>query len=150
MQTRLDAAACLPADGTAGLLVGRAWQTEALPGPAVVVLREHEAIDVSSDFPTIAHLLNAEAPADNARAAAARGKSLGPVEALIANSAEAARDTARPFLLAPCDLQALKACGVTFVRSLLERVIDPIAGRAARAAVSNRGSHWQYSATVHR
>ena len=85
MEPRLDAAACLPADGTDGLLVGRAWQTQALPGPAVVVLRDDEAIDVSSDFPTVAHLLNADAPAEDARTAAARGTSLGPIEALIAS-----------------------------------------------------------------
>ena len=141
MEPRLDAAACLPADGTTGLLVGRAWQTGSVPGPAVVVLRDDEAIDVTDDFPTVSHLLNAKAPAEEARAAAARGPSLGLLEALLANSAEAARNPARPFLLAPCDLQALKACGVTFVRSLLERVIeeqvkgDPAAAEAARATI---------------
>jgi fumarylacetoacetate (FAA) hydrolase family protein len=133
MEPRLDAAACLPAEGTAGLLVGRAWQTGSVPGPAVVVLRDDEAIDVTDDFPTVSHLLNAKAPAEEARA--------GLLEALLANSAEAARDPVRPFLLAPCDLQALKACGVTFVRSLLERVIeeqvkgDPAAAEAARATI---------------
>jgi fumarylacetoacetate (FAA) hydrolase family protein len=141
MEPRLDAAACLPADGTKGLLVGRVWQAGAVPGPAVVVLKEAEAIDLTADFPTLTHLLNAEAPAQMARAAAARAASLGPLEAILANSAEATRDPARPFLLAPCDLQALKACGVTFVRSLLERVIeeqvkgDPAAAEAARATI---------------
>ena len=139
MEPRLDAAACLPADGTAGLLVGRAWQTGSVPGPAVVVLRDDEAIDVTDDFPTVTHLLNAEAPAEEARAAAARGPSLGLLEALLANSAEAARDPGRPFLLAPCDLQALKACGVTFVRSLLV-----LAGKSdgvikGQAAVTGQG-----------
>ena len=33
-----------------------------------------------------------------------------------------------PPLLAPCDLQAIKACGVTFARSMVERVIEERAG----------------------
>ena len=141
MDPRLDVATCLPADGTVGLLVGRAWRTGDLPGPAVVVLKGEEAIDVTAYFPTVTHVLNAEAPAEQARAAAKRGPSLGPLEAILANSAAAARDPARPFLLAPCDLQALKACGVTFVKSMLERVIeeqvkgDPGAAAAARETI---------------
>ncbi len=141
MDTRLDAATCLPADGTAGLLVGRAWQTGDLSGPAIVVLRDEEAIDVTADFPTIAHLLNAEDPAGRARAAAGQGASLGTIEALLANSATARRNPERPCFLAPCDLQALKACGVTFVKSMLERVIeeqvkgDPSAAAAARETI---------------
>ena len=39
---------------------------------------------------------------------------VGPLEALAGNSVEGARDRARPWLLAPVDLQAVKACGVTF------------------------------------
>src|SRR6266404_4993184 len=34
------------------------------------------------------------------------------------------RDPGKPYLLAPCDLQALRACGVTFIASMLERVIE--------------------------
>ncbi|MCG8356605.1 MAG: fumarylacetoacetate hydrolase, partial [Kiloniellales bacterium] len=57
-------------------------------------------------------------------------------------SAAERRDPALPYFLAPCDLQALKACGVTFVRSLLERVIeehikgDPSAAEAARRTIT--------------
>ena len=29
-----------------------------------------------------------------------------------------------PYLLSPNDIQAIKACGVTFIQSLLERVIE--------------------------
>ncbi len=46
------------------------------------------------------------------------------MQAVLANSPRAGRDEIRPRFLAPCDLQALKACGVTFVASLLERVIE--------------------------
>jgi fumarylacetoacetate (FAA) hydrolase family protein len=46
-----------------------------------------------------------------------------------------AGDTARPHLLAPVDLQVTKACGVTFVDSMIERVIEErCAGDATRAA----------------
>ena len=61
---------------------------------------------------------------------------------ILANSAAERRDPALPYFLAPCDLQALKACGVTFVRSLLERVIeehikgDPSAAEAARRTIT--------------
>ena len=42
----------------------------------------------------------------------------------MTNSVEGARDRTKPWLLAPCDLQAVKASGVTFIASLLERVIE--------------------------
>jgi fumarylacetoacetate (FAA) hydrolase family protein len=41
-------------------------------------------------------------------------------------------------LLAPCDLQAIKACGVTFAVSLLERVIEEQAGGKAENAARIR------------
>jgi fumarylacetoacetate (FAA) hydrolase family protein len=43
---------------------------------------------------------------------------------VIANSRQDRRDPSLPWLLAPCDLQAIKAAGVTFVASMLERVIE--------------------------
>jgi fumarylacetoacetate (FAA) hydrolase family protein len=141
MEPYLDVATCLPANGTEGLLVGRAWQTQGLPGPAVVVLAGAEAIDVTAVFPTLAHLLNAEDPAARAREAARRGSSLGKIGDILANSAAGRREPDKPYFLAPCDLQALKACGVTFVKSMLERVIeeqvkgDPAAAAAARETI---------------
>src|SRR5262249_5087034 len=54
----------------------------------------------------------------------AHGAPLGRVADVLANPAAEAGDERKPYLLAPCDLQALKACGVTFVSSLLERVIE--------------------------
>ena len=55
------------------------------------------------------------------------------------------RDPARPWLLAPIDLQAIKAAGVTFAISMLERVIeerargDMNAAGAIRAEVAAPG-----------
>ena len=123
MPFELNAANCLPADGDAGTLVGRAWVPGPHAGPSVVVIENQQVYDVSAAVPTIAHLLDAEAPIEVLRAAP-RGEALGSTDALLANSAREGRDEIRPRFLAPCDLQALKACGVTFVASLLERVIE--------------------------
>ena len=49
---------------------------------------------------------------------------IGSFREVLSNSNDAARDPGVPWLLAPCDLQAIKASGVTFVASLLERVIE--------------------------
>ena len=49
---------------------------------------------------------------------------IGDLAPMIKNSAWDRRDPAVPWLLAPADLQALKAAGVTFVKSMLERVIE--------------------------
>jgi fumarylacetoacetate (FAA) hydrolase family protein len=133
MDLELNAANGLPHDGDAGTLVGRAWVPGRHPGPALVVIEGGAAYDVSAAAPTLAHLLEAEAPVALLRAAP-RGEPLGSVDALLANSVRFGRDEIRPRFLAPCDLQALKACGVTFVASLLERVIEERAkGDPARA-----------------
>ncbi|MFQ6017879.1 MAG: fumarylacetoacetate hydrolase family protein [Kiloniellaceae bacterium] len=123
MSLVIDAAACLPEDGEAGCLVGRAWVPGRHAGPSVVVVEDGEVFDVSAAAPTVADLLEAEAPVELLRAAE-RTEPLGPLDALLANSPHEGRDEIRPRMLAPCDLQALKACGVTFVESLLERVIE--------------------------
>ena len=123
MPLELDAAICLPTDGDSGTLVGRAWVPGQHAGPSVVVIENGQVHDVSATIPTIAHLLESEAPVEALRAAP-RGAALGGTDALLANSPREGRDEIRPRFLAPCDLQALKACGVTFVASLLERVIE--------------------------
>ena len=65
---------------------------------------------------------------------AAGSSRVGSVDDLLANSLADTRDERAPWLLAPCDLQAVKASGVTFVASLLERVIEEQArGDAAKA-----------------
>ena len=113
---------CLPHDVADALLVGRAWVPSAA-GPSVIGLRGAEAVDLTASHPTVSQLLNA-ATAAEIRAAIQKAPPLGALDALVANSVEGARDPARPWLLAPCDLQAVKASGVTFIASLLERVIE--------------------------
>ena len=62
MQDYLTPAAALPADGTAGTLVGRAWLPGEVPGPGVVAIRDDGVFDLSRVAPTITDLLNADDP----------------------------------------------------------------------------------------
>lgn len=121
--------ASLPADG---LLVGRAWNP-AVDGPCVVKREGGNLVDITSSFPTMRDLCETADPAAAARAAT--GPSLGTVDDIMANTPPDTRDGAKPWLLAPVDLQALKAAGVTFATSMLERVIEERArGNPAAAA----------------
>jgi fumarylacetoacetate (FAA) hydrolase family protein len=122
---RLSAGECVPRDASA-LLIGRAW-IPGVGGPAVIGVRGAEAVDLTPSYPTVSHLLNVAKP-DDVRAALGRAPSLGALEPIVANSVEGRRDGTRPWLLAPCDLQAVMASGVTYVASLLERVIEERAG----------------------
>jgi fumarylacetoacetate (FAA) hydrolase family protein len=122
----------LPEDGLAGCLVGRVWVPGELAGPAVVALRADGVFDLSQHYPTMSTLLDTAHPADAVRSTA--GTRLCSVDDLLANSLPGQRNEARPWLLAPCDLQVVKAAGVTFAASLIERVIEEQArGDASRA-----------------
>nr|WP_163503482.1 fumarylacetoacetate hydrolase family protein [Halomonas socia] len=114
----------LPHDLERALLVGRAWRDAPQPRPVLITLRDGEAIDISHLGPTMADLLERDDLVAALRCA--EGESLGSVETLLDNSL--AEPQRAPFLLAPCDVQAVKACGVTFAVSLLERVIEEQAG----------------------
>jgi fumarylacetoacetate (FAA) hydrolase family protein len=116
----LSAANTLPADGTAGTLVGRVWRPD-VDGPSVVVVRADGVFDVSREVPTMRDLCEVPQPA---AAIAAAGERIGDLAGLLANTPEHRRDPARPWLLAPIDLQAIKAAGVTFAVSLIERLIE--------------------------
>jgi fumarylacetoacetate (FAA) hydrolase family protein len=132
---RLDPATTLPADGTAGTLVGRAW-LPAVDGPAVVAVRADGLYDVSRAFPTMRDLAEARDPA--AAVAAAEGERIGAVADVLANTPEEGRDQTKPWLVAPVDLQAIKAAGVTFAQSLIERVIEEQARGAPEKAAAVR------------
>ena len=130
----VDAATLLPDDGTAGSLAGRAWLPDA--GPCVVAIRAEGVVDVSAAFPTMRALAEAADPAD--ALAAASGPLVGSLAELVANTAPDARDTTRPWLLSPIDLQVVKAAGVTFPVSMLERVIEERARGDEDAAAAIR------------
>ena len=108
----------LPSTGT---FAGRVWNPDA-SGPSLVVCRKGRIIDITSPMlPTMHALLEAADPA--AIVNDAGGTDLGSLADIASNSAEHP-DPAKPYLLAPSDLQPVKACGVTFVSSMLERVIE--------------------------
>ena len=124
MDIDLDPNTSLPTDFGRACLIGRAWVPGTPPGPSVVLFDGSEAIDITRSYATTSLLLEAVHPAAAARAAKARGTRLGSVADILANSSADRHDPDKPRFMAPCDLQALKACGVTFVSSLLERVIE--------------------------
>ncbi|UEM04934.1 fumarylacetoacetate hydrolase family protein [Skermanella rosea] len=126
----LNPETCLPEDGCAGTLVGRV-QLDA--GPAVVVVREDGVYDLTALAPTMSTLLDADDPAALVRKSSDLPR-IGDLAAILANSAHDSCDPSKPWFLCPIDLQAVKASGVTFVASLLERVIEEQArGDAGKA-----------------
>ena len=125
----------LPQDGTAGALVGRVWRPE-VNGPAVVAIRDEGVVDITRSFPTVRDLCESADPAGSLRGA--QGERIGGLDEVLANTPADARDPAKPWLLAPIDLQAVKAAGVTFAVSMLERVIEERARGNADAAAAIR------------
>ena len=126
----------LPEDGFTGTLVGRTWcpKTEKTPGgPSLVILAEHGVYDISQSYPTSSELMNTENPVMSA-ANADGAIRIGGIEEILSNTGPDKRDPNKPFFLSPIDLQSIKACGVTFLDSLLERLIEEFAkGDAAEA-----------------
>lgn len=102
-----------------GCFVGRVWSAEA-GGPALVTLRKGRVIDITTKaVPTMRDLLELDEPVEHVKAVS--GRELGGLQGLLeAIPAEGSKLC----LLAPNDLQAIKACGVTFARSMVERVIE--------------------------
>ncbi|WP_323764621.1 fumarylacetoacetate hydrolase family protein [Marinovum sp.] len=125
-------------NGAEGVFVGRVWLPQT--GPALVALRDGAIVDITSQaVPTMRDLLELDDPA--AHVAAQDGRALAPLAELEAESLAAGADPERRHLLAPNDLQAVKAAGVTFAKSMVERVIeeraagDPQAARAIRDSI---------------
>ena len=128
---QLEPAAILPADAERACLIGRVWNPE-VSGPCVVVYRDGDLLDITTSFPTVHDLQEQANPA--AAIAQTTGPILGSLVEILANSLEPIVNSCRSRLLAPVDLQAVKACGVTFAESLLERVIEEQAKGDAKQA----------------
>jgi fumarylacetoacetate (FAA) hydrolase family protein len=116
----------LPADAERATLIGRAWVPGRVGGPSPVVIAGGRVHDLARVVPTVSELLNSRDPVKMARESVKSGwaGAIGEVADLISNSHADRRDPEKAYLLAPCDLQALRACGVTFIASMLERVIE--------------------------
>ncbi|MBK1659728.1 fumarylacetoacetate hydrolase family protein [Paracraurococcus ruber] len=134
---RLDGQA-LPEDWRDGCLAARVMTPE---GPCAVAVLRGAAFDMTPAFGTVSAWLNEPDPIAAIRQ---RGVPM-PLDlpAALANSGHSRRGTDKPWLLAPVDLQAVKACGVTYVRSMLERVIEERcrgdASQAERVRAEMRG-----------
>ena len=131
------AAAALPLDADRATLVGRAWDASA-GGPVVIAIRDGEAFDLSATFATMRDLTEHSAPAEAVTSAS--GPILGTVDYLIENTAANTRDATKPWLLSPIDLHVVKAAGVTFPVSMLERIIEEKARGEADAAEDIRAT----------
>ncbi len=129
----MNAAEILPVDGYRGALAGRVWRPGV--GPSVVAVREEGVFDISAAFATMSELSATENPAQAVRTA--QGERIASLDEILVNT-PATRDTSKPWLLAPIDLQVIKAAGVTFAVSMLERVIEERARGDASAAAAIR------------
>jgi fumarylacetoacetate (FAA) hydrolase family protein len=129
--TTLNAADTLPADGFAGALAGRVWRPD-VDGPSVVAIRAEGVFDITAAFPTMRDLCEAVDPTASLRGAP--GERIGALTDILANTPPDTRDRSKPWLLAPVDLQAIKAAGVTFAVSMIERVIEERARGNPQAA----------------
>lgn len=124
-----------------GSWVGRVWLPE--QGPAVVLVKAGAVYDISTHVATVSALLEVDDPVAYLRALPL-AESLIALPALLGNSDPARRTPHQPWLLAPIDLQAVKAAGVTFATSLLERVVeeqakgDPAKADAIRDTLASR------------
>jgi fumarylacetoacetate (FAA) hydrolase family protein len=105
----------LPADFARATLIGRMMTPE---GPAPVAVKHGRLHDLSRVFPTVSDLFEGLAPGE----ACPDGVDLGPIE--DREFTPAWRGGSADRLLAPIDLQVIKASGVTFATSALERVIE--------------------------
>ena len=124
----------LPQDAHQALLIGRLWVPDL--GPVVVAVTPQDVLELSGLATTSSHLLELPNAAAQVRAylASGRAKRLASTAQALSNSDETQRQVDQPWFMAPCDLQAVKAAGVTFVASMLERVIEEQArGDASRA-----------------
>ncbi|MDN4503897.1 fumarylacetoacetate hydrolase family protein [Alteromonadaceae bacterium BrNp21-10] len=128
----------LPQDHAQALLLARVWHQDnsGNAGPSPVLIKNHHVYDLSDVAPTMAQLIN-----DSNLGGVGDVQNLpdlGDLESILVNTNSSERDPAIPYFIAPIDLQAVKACGVTFVCSMLERVIEEKAGGDASKAQAVR------------
>ena len=133
--TPIDPNTILPLDHGEATLAGRVFRPD-VGGPSVVACRPDGVYDISKTFATMSQLAAVPDPAKALRGV--EGERIGSFAEVFANSAPDTRDQTRPWLLAPIDLQVIKAAGVTFATSIIERVIEERARGNPEAATAIR------------
>ncbi len=120
LEKHLTIEATLPKDAARATLVGRVNRPGL--GPSVVRVNTDATLtDITAAFPTVSELCNQADPAAALRAA--KGEAIGGLASALQSKT----------LLAPIDLQTVKAAGVTFPVSMIERMIE----EALRGDMSN-------------
>jgi fumarylacetoacetate (FAA) hydrolase family protein len=127
-----------PEDATQASLIGRAWIPSV--GAVLCLVTPTDVYDASTVAATCADLLAMDQPAQALRKAQATlpriGSTIDFIAACATNTPKNSQNCS--YFLAPCDLQPIKAAGVTFVASMLERVIEEQARGDASRAVAVR------------
>ena len=91
-----------------------------------MLIKDDGVYDLSMLSPTMAQLVN---NFDQQQIVSYQeAKLIGNFDTIMANTISTERDQTKPYFLSPIDIQAIKACGVTFICSMLERVIEERAG----------------------
>lgn len=128
-----------PTDWKFAALVGRIWDPVKSEAPMPVGFLDGHLFDLSENFLTSSQILNTKNPREALRTVVEAGaREIEDIEGIINNTCYSKRDEKYPFFLSPIDLQAIKACGVTFVSSMVERVIEENAKGDLEAAASIR------------
>ncbi|MEO0469293.1 MAG: fumarylacetoacetate hydrolase family protein [Bacteroidota bacterium] len=126
----------LPEDGFSGSLIGRVWRPAPHHGPSPVWIDAGGVFDLSPIAPSVSQLLNQGFSAT--QFSAETYERIGSLDQILQNSLTADRQTDQAYFLSPFDLQAIKACGVTFMVSMMERVIEEQAGGDPKRAAQIR------------
>ena len=135
----LNTKSIIPGEAGQGTWIGRCQVPASLAykgiaGPHVVQVKDGQVYDLSEYFNATSELINHDNPLGVIEEYQDSFPCIGDLQDILHNSVFAQRDEAHPYLLSPNDTQAIKACGVTFIQSLLERVIEEKSqGDAARA-----------------
>jgi len=134
MKSLLTPQFSLPEDLAQSVLIVKVW----IPGRGAVLgkMTQDSVVDLSALSPTCSGLL--ELGNLVAKVKGHSGPELCKTSDVLTNSHYRYKDPKQAHLMAPCDLQAIKAAGVTFVQSMLERVIEEQARGDASKAQSVR------------
>ena len=116
-----------------GTYLGRIWSPK-VKGPCVVTVRDGDIYDITSKHaPTVRDICEMEDSLAYVKSIV--GERVGSWSEICQANTD---DNDQYHILAPCDLQAVKACGVTFASSMVERVIEEQAAGDPQKAKSIR------------